>query len=483
MGSRARLAGAVCQHRLALVSALLCGLAFGHGSAQAQGARKTTDQPGSEIEQRRRAGDTVRRSRQQELVRGERVTFEQVVRNPGDLNLAFRYAQQQIREGDLLGASGTLERILIANPRLVQVRAVYAIVLFRLKNFVEAERELKTVLRARIPDSLRRQLQPFIDAANRRQKDTRFTVLLSLGYVWDSNRNASASKEDLIRLFGATAAAPTGSGGAPDNAFQIVASLGVEHDISVQHRHRLVGSVAYYFQNQTNLHFFDTQSITVQGGYVHDGETWELQTLLYYRFQNLSQQPLVHVVGGRVDYRRPLTRKTRLIAFIQLESQNFRPLREVPVQRLRTGPEYRTGVELNHLLRSDLLLTGSGTAIRKDATGFFNDYYGVLLLGRATYLFGPGLFVLGQVSWEYDFYDDADPFVSRRRRRDHIVRLVGTIGVPVTALMPKSITLPKYLRATVFTVTGEMYRAMSNVPAFAYVNYKIGAALTFRFDF
>ncbi len=225
------------------------------GGASAQGLTRTIERPAQDIEKRRRTVDSVRKSRKQVLLRGARVTFEQVIANPRDLNLAFRYAQQQIRDGDLLGVSGTLERILIANANLHRVRAVYAIVLFRLKNFIEAERELATVLRAKISDTLRRQLQPFVETAKRRQKDTRFTALFSFGYVWDSNRNASASKEDLTRLFGPTATNPTGAGGAPDHAFQVIARLGVEHDVSVQKRHRLVGAVSYYFQNQTKLHF------------------------------------------------------------------------------------------------------------------------------------------------------------------------------------------------------------------------------------
>lgn len=52
-----------------------------------------------------------------------------VLKDPGTLDLACRYAQTQIRKGDLLGASPTLERILLVRPDLPRVRVLYAVVL------------------------------------------------------------------------------------------------------------------------------------------------------------------------------------------------------------------------------------------------------------------------------------------------------------------------------------------------------------------
>ena len=73
---------------------------------------------------------------------GEDVTFEQVLADPDNIDLNFRYAETQIRKGDVRGASATLERILLIEPDLPRVRLLYAIVQFRLENLAEAEREL-----------------------------------------------------------------------------------------------------------------------------------------------------------------------------------------------------------------------------------------------------------------------------------------------------------------------------------------------------
>jgi len=42
--------------------------------------------------------------------------------DPDNIMLNFRYAQTQIKNNNLLGAAGTLERILLVNPNLSKVR-------------------------------------------------------------------------------------------------------------------------------------------------------------------------------------------------------------------------------------------------------------------------------------------------------------------------------------------------------------------------
>ncbi len=452
-------------------------------SSIAQGLQRQIDRPGQDIEQKRKASSSVDKSRRQSLVQGKDVTFQEVLANPGDLNLALRYAQTQIRKGDLLGASGTLERILIANPRLANVRALYSVVLFRLGNLIEAEREMNIVMKSNVADALKQQLRRLLAEATRRQKKTRFNALLSFGYVFDTNRDASASRDDLVRLFGPAAVAAPGAGPSADHALQFIGRIAVEHDISVQKRHKLVGSASYYHQDQTNLHFFDSQVATVEVGGVFDGGPYTIRGTLHYRWHRTSQQTLVDVFGGRIQAAYPWNRKTSLFTFVQMEAQNYKPLREVPTLNLRTGPEYRLGVGLSHILTPTLILGGSAISVRKDATGFFNDYTGIQLAGRVTWILPKGMFVNGLVSWEYDTYDEADPLFSSRRRKDHLVRANVTFGIPLTLLIPKLASRSKLLRKSLLTILGEAYRAFSNVRIFAYTNFRIGAGFTFRFDF
>lgn len=55
----------------------------------------------------------------QGLISDSDVTYEQVLKNPDNPALNAAYARGQIKRGDLLGASTTLERILLVH-RLIQ---------------------------------------------------------------------------------------------------------------------------------------------------------------------------------------------------------------------------------------------------------------------------------------------------------------------------------------------------------------------------
>jgi Flp pilus assembly protein TadD len=129
--------------RQRLVAALLFAFATDPLLAQSQLPTDVTD-PARQAT--RRAGEIEAISREaedQRLLRPEReVTYEDVLANPDNIDLNFAYAQVQIARGDLKNAAATLERILLIEQDLPRVRLLYAIVLFRLDNLDEAEREL-----------------------------------------------------------------------------------------------------------------------------------------------------------------------------------------------------------------------------------------------------------------------------------------------------------------------------------------------------
>src|SRR5688572_22922176 len=70
----------------------------------------------------------------QDLPSAGDVTYDQVLENPDDLMLSYRFALKQIADGDLLGASATLDRLILLAPQEPNIRALRAIVLYRLGN-------------------------------------------------------------------------------------------------------------------------------------------------------------------------------------------------------------------------------------------------------------------------------------------------------------------------------------------------------------
>ena len=98
-----------------------------------------------------------------------KITFAQILADPDNIDLNFQYAKNQAAEGDLRGASGTLERILLINPDLPQVRLIYAIVLFRLDNINEAEREFRAVTGSNLSPNLRAEIAGYLKRIEQRR--------------------------------------------------------------------------------------------------------------------------------------------------------------------------------------------------------------------------------------------------------------------------------------------------------------------------
>ena len=164
------------------------------------------------------------------------VTYEDVLKDPDNIQLNFRYAQNQISKNELLGASSTLERILLIDPNLIDVRLLYAVVLYRLDSLNEVQKELNILKGMTLPPEIKREVDFYEKKIKYQKRRTHFSVRESAGWGYDTNRNASPSSKQ--QLFFDTALDTQGSNTRkPDTHFLNVASLDVTHDLGFQAGH------------------------------------------------------------------------------------------------------------------------------------------------------------------------------------------------------------------------------------------------------
>ncbi len=460
-----------------LATSLVC---FG---AAAQSVRTEQDRPTETLKQTKEVERTGTQARGATLLNGGAdITFEQVIKNPGNLDLAFRFAQTQIRRGDLLGASSTLERILLLRPDLPRVRVLYAVVLWRLDNALEAQRQFERVLNLPMPESLRVQINGYLRDLRRRQRRTRFSALLNFGYQFDSNRNASPSRDDLRGIFGPFFGFLGDLGPKSDHALQSLVYLYGEHDLGFQRRHRLFGSTTYYRLDQFRQEQLSIDSFSLEGGFALDFAPLELGAVAYWRHFRLSHEDYLRVFGGRVFANYSLNARWTLSGLLQGEAQEYDSITESPSSRLRRGPEYRGTFRARYDFSPRMVFTAEGTVIRKESVVDYYDYTGWQLQLGHTWIFRNGMFILNLFSWEYDLYDDADPFISPLRRRDHILRFRTTLGMPLGTLVPK-LRLPPLVGDAILSVAFEYRKALSNISFYTYQNFQVSVTLTKAFNF
>lgn len=464
------------------VALLLCGFAL-------PAAAQTTEPPRDVIETirqaPRRAGevqDVGREAEAQRLLQPDRdVTYDDVLRNPDDIDINFAYAQIQIARGDVRSAAATLERILLVNQDLPRVRLLYAIVLYRLDNLDEAERELRAVRLLEMPPSLRAELDRYLEQIELRRKRTRYSMTASLGFQYDWNRNAAAASG--VNLASDLPATLDGhSRRRQDQSINAVTRFDVSHDLGYQARHRLNGSLSYYRGEQVHLSELDLQAASGEIGGVYDLSPVAIVPTLYGRRIMLANQFYSYNQGMNLRGEHQLTGDLQGFIFTEAERQIYKSIGESTTAHEKTGPQFTFGGGFNYALNPEMKAGVELSSIRKFAARNFNSYDGEAVTVSHTWLLGDGMFLLSAASFEIDRYWESDPSVSEMTRRDRIGKLRMTLGIPVTTLIDEEGSIP-FLRDLTLTLGGEALRQSSNLTNYTYNNRRAAIGLSKRWEF
>ncbi len=463
------------------VSAALCVALAGSALAQttAPQVERDVQRPGSATESTVRGSESQRESLgPASTFQGRDVTFDEVLRDPDNADLNYAYALTLIRQGDLLGALSTLERILLRNPNIPRVRLLYAIVLYRLNAVDEASRELDNVLKLQMDGGLRRELEYYRSEVARAKQQTKFTAIVRFGWNYDSNRNAAPLTRGIVSS-GAIVPLP---GEVDTHSLETFGRLEVEHDLGMQRRHRLIGSVTGLYDLSLRSDRFTLGAVDVRGGVALDFVPLEIRIQPHYRWAHLQDDTVLQATGGSVRLDWATKYGLHYFAFFSGEYQVFNATDASPSSRFRTGAEYRGGAGVRWTITPEHRVTLTAAGIRKEAREGFFDYSGAQVGLEHGWLLGRGMFLLGNVSWEGDWYDEADPNINTTKRQDNILRVRTIFGVPFATLTGWT-DAPRPLRDVGISIGFEYTRAFSNIDNYRYHNYRVMGALTKRFDF
>jgi Flp pilus assembly protein TadD len=421
--------------------------------------------------------------REQEGIRP--VTFEDVLKDPDNVELNFDYARTLVAQGDLKGAASTLERMLLNYPELAQVRLFYAIVLYRLDSLDEAERELLTVSQLEMPDSLRQEIQGYLDRIAYRKKRTRFSASLSFGTAYDSNRNA-APRSGQVLFVDIPIPVADSAREHSDKALLSIGSFRVRHDLGYQEGHEVFGGLTLFRADQLHLNEQNLQSYVFDGGGAYKSDWVNVTFNPTYTKLRLADQSYYDSYGGKFRLDKKVDQSFDVYAEYTGVYEKFRGITTSPSSVDRTGGRHdiRTGVTWT--LLPTLQLNFEYAFTRKDARKSYVAYYGDALSGNLTYLMDGGQFLLFTAMGERDQYDDPDLFVSARTRQDTIMRFRGTYGAPLgffAGLVAGPEALPSYIADITFTGALEWLDSASNLPNYDYSNLKAQFLLTKRWEF
>ncbi len=419
----------------------------------------------------------------------EEVTYEDILKDPDNINLNFRFAKSQVKKGNLRGAASTLERILLINPTLTQVRAFYGIVLFRLDNITEAEREFTAARKLKIPAGLRSEIDGYLHEIKIRRRHTRLSVRETVGFGIDSNRNAAPSSKQRF-LGNSRIDLPASERKNADTSFLNVTGIDVSHDLGFQAGHKLIGSFNYFRLEQTEVNSLDLSSFDGEAGVALKSRSFNLTPTFFVSHTKLSGETFMRSQGGALMIDREIFKRLTLFASGRLARQDFTDITENLAAHERRGNQADATVGMAYRLTPAMSISSHYTVIDKDAKEEYQAYGGHNVGLGHSWLLGKGQFLLNAIEFERDNYEAPDRALVGRHRRDKTLRIRTTYGAPLSFVIDEPISfvtgkkiLPRFVKDFVLTFTFEQFRSLSNVTNYTYSNSKFLLALSQKWEF
>lgn len=453
---------------------------------------QTVDPPENPVEQ-----DEEERQRQQKAAEQSRalqaeddVTFQDILKDPDNIDLNLRYAKVQIARGELKGASATLERILLINPDIAQVRLYYAVVLFRLDNPEEAERELRALRELPLPPEIAAEVDEYLDQIALRRERLRYTLGLSFGGYFDDNKTAG-SKTGMQEVVGTLVELAEEDRKHDDFGILGVASLGMRYDLGLQDKHQIIASASHYIAEQATQETFNTQSVSVQGGLELNYPYFTFTPTAFTQSTFLSRERYFRGwgVGGKFDV--PLDGSLKVYLSGRYTSEKFNGIEESSSAVLRSGHRHDWMVGGDYIINPANRVSASFSYRSKHARRDFYEY----LSGKAalshTFLLGGGHYLLSNLSLEKRLYGGPDIAVSAELRKDQITTGRLTYGMPVSTVIgdllfpeaPHDKVISTLFGGWTLNLSGEVTVQKSTIATYEYDNIRGQALLSKRFEF
>ncbi len=409
------------------------------------------------------------------------VTYDQVFADPDNIELSYLYAISQIRKSDLLGASATLDRLILLAPKEPNIRALRAIVLYRLDNLREAQKEFADLLTLELNPDLRRGIERYAAELDRRDQKTRMTLLTSVGYQYDTNR-AGVPDSGQVRTFLGNFDLTGDGKKEDDHSLTGMVRFEIEHDLPTQGRNTLFASLTAYGADQFQLDDFDTIDLTAQaGGRFEFGAVFLTPTLTYDHLF-LGGDSYIDSIGGSLRADMRINDPVNLWLRGDINWVDYSNTTLYPAGDLQSGGDVGITVGADFYIGTDHRLTVSATHHGYNSDSEWESYVGERLNINHTWLIGGGAYLMTDLFGEYDNYDMADPITGATKRDDWIYRARMTLGVPVQTLFGAD-KWPAALDGLTVAAYGEYYRTDSNITNYEYDNVRAGLTISKRWEF
>jgi Tetratricopeptide repeat len=193
--------------------------------------------------------------------------FQQMLRNPANLDVTFAYADVSAKLGDYEAAVSALERMLLFNPNLPRVQLELGALYFRMGSYDLARDYFQQAIAANPPAEVRDRVREYLAQIEKATSRHQLSGYIFLGGQYQSDANVATASPLILSPIGPILLnsqflkQPSGSVFASG-------SLLYSYDLETQHHDTLevtsVGYVNHYFNS--NVSRLDLDLLEVTGG-------------------------------------------------------------------------------------------------------------------------------------------------------------------------------------------------------------------------
>ena len=415
---------------------------------------------------------------------GGSIPFGEVLAAPDDVRLNLAYAREQIAGGDLKEGAATLERILLLQPQLHDVRVLYGLVLYRLGLLDRARFELETALNGELAPTVRAEAELYLERVKRLQRATRGTLTLTVGAEWDQNRNQAPSSGTLLFFDIPLTAEPRDA----DYAWITSVQGKITRDLGFQAGHTVYGEASYYRSDKNEVDSLDIDAVSLATGFTFNFGDFSVSPRARGSFIWLSGEDYLSTVGGEIELLYRISPVLRAYMSFRGEHEEFRAVSDYLTADERTGRRFSARPGAVWHLNPSMALTVEGLWMDKNGhtrlPGFEYESFGRYgVFAQHSWLHGGGAFTLIGGWAERSDYDSINPYISPSTvREEWLYRARFTAGAPLSWFL-RGVDMPRALSTINLITQYEYEKVDSNIPNFDYDTHKVSLLLSKRITF
>ncbi len=408
------------------------------------------------------------------------VTYAEVLKDPDNVELNLMYARTQIKHGRLDKAQVALERVLIQTPDAQSVRMLYAIVLLRLDNRVEAKAVFRSLLDDELSDEDRASINDFLAAIDARDKRTHFALSVGAGMQYDDNKNSATTGGRLLFLD-----LEVQSDAAEQDDYSKVVSISFEgrHDLGLQRAYEVYGRVSGVGVDQNEVSELDMLYGKVDIGGSLPLEIGNVDVSINAANVRLGAVPYMRAHGLRIRWDAPQNGSI-YSPYLEVSStsQSYQDTASAATRSDQNGWSHNVSIGTIINLASDKRLDANVSYLTKTAKEKYHAYTRYGAAASYTQSYDAGIFTIARAAYSKSSYREADTFVSTKKRSDHVVRLGGTVGLPLGSIVDADL-VPESARDIVLTAGIEYSKHISSLANYDYDNWNGKVMVNKKFQF